>query len=195
MKHKISLLCDVPITAVVSAVDAASIYEIPVLLHEQGLDSNRLRDLAASTAREYASTSRPGQVFSRVDNATEIGSHRHHRQVRRPARCLSLRCRVAPPRRLLLRRANRDRMDPGRRRGRPRQRDRSQPPRWNRDPGRLWHPRASRGRSRPPTTRENNLPCLGICLGLQVMVIDFAGPSSASTRRTRPSSTSTRPTR
>ena len=35
---KISLLCDVPIEAVVSAVDAASIYEIPLLLHEEGLD-------------------------------------------------------------------------------------------------------------------------------------------------------------
>ncbi len=38
LKRKISLLCDVPIEAVVSAVDASSIYEIPLLLHEEGLD-------------------------------------------------------------------------------------------------------------------------------------------------------------
>jgi CTP synthase len=38
LKRKISLLCDVPIEAVVSAVDAPSIYEIPLVLHEEGLD-------------------------------------------------------------------------------------------------------------------------------------------------------------
>jgi CTP synthase len=39
LKRKISLLCDVRVEAVISAVDAASIYEIPVVLHEEGLDS------------------------------------------------------------------------------------------------------------------------------------------------------------
>jgi len=39
LKRKISLLCDVPIDAVISAVDAASIYEIPLVLHEEGLDA------------------------------------------------------------------------------------------------------------------------------------------------------------
>jgi len=38
LKRKVSLLCDVPIDAVISAVDAASIYEIPLVLHEEGLD-------------------------------------------------------------------------------------------------------------------------------------------------------------
>jgi CTP synthase len=39
LKRKISLQCDVPMAAVVSAVDSASIYEIPLVLHEQGLDA------------------------------------------------------------------------------------------------------------------------------------------------------------
>ena len=39
LKRKISLLCDVPVEAVISAVDAASIYEIPLVLHEEGLDA------------------------------------------------------------------------------------------------------------------------------------------------------------
>ncbi len=39
LKRKISLLCDVPIEAVVSAVDAANIYQIPLVLHEEGLDA------------------------------------------------------------------------------------------------------------------------------------------------------------
>ena len=39
LKHKISLLCDVPFNAVVSAVDARNIYEIPLVLHGEGLDA------------------------------------------------------------------------------------------------------------------------------------------------------------
>jgi CTP synthase len=38
LKEKISLLCDVPISGVISAVDAPSIYEVPLVLHEEGLD-------------------------------------------------------------------------------------------------------------------------------------------------------------
>ncbi|HWF20619.1 MAG TPA: CTP synthase [Acidimicrobiales bacterium] len=39
LKRKISLLCDVPIEAVVSAIDARNIYEIPLVVHEEGLDT------------------------------------------------------------------------------------------------------------------------------------------------------------
>ncbi len=38
-KDKISALCDVPPEAVVSAIDASSLYEIPLMLHEEGLDT------------------------------------------------------------------------------------------------------------------------------------------------------------
>jgi CTP synthase len=38
LKEKISLLCDVPISGVISAVDADSIYEVPLILHKEGLD-------------------------------------------------------------------------------------------------------------------------------------------------------------
>jgi CTP synthase len=46
LKRKISALCDVSMEAVVSAVDAPSIYEIPLVLHEQGLDAFICRTLA-----------------------------------------------------------------------------------------------------------------------------------------------------
>src|SRR5665811_1093670 len=39
LKRKISLLCDVPIKAVISAVDEESIYDIPITLHHEGLDT------------------------------------------------------------------------------------------------------------------------------------------------------------
>ncbi len=39
LKAKISNLCDVPVRAVVNATDARNLYEIPLILHEEGLDS------------------------------------------------------------------------------------------------------------------------------------------------------------
>src|SRR4051795_3336317 len=39
LKRKISSLSDVPVTGVVNAADAGSIYEIPLVLHEEGLDT------------------------------------------------------------------------------------------------------------------------------------------------------------
>ncbi|GAB3662629.1 CTP synthase [Actinocorallia lasiicapitis] len=45
IKHKISLMCDVDRDAVVSAVDAASIYDIPKVLHAEGLDAYVVRRL------------------------------------------------------------------------------------------------------------------------------------------------------
>jgi len=45
VKRKISLMCDVDAEAVVSASDAASIYEIPKVLHSEGLDAYVVRRL------------------------------------------------------------------------------------------------------------------------------------------------------
>ena len=45
VKRKISLMCDVDTEAVVAAVDAPSIYEIPKVLHEEGLDAYVVRRL------------------------------------------------------------------------------------------------------------------------------------------------------
>jgi CTP synthase len=39
LKRKISNLCDVPPAAVVNAADARNIYELPLVLHEEGLDT------------------------------------------------------------------------------------------------------------------------------------------------------------
>ncbi len=45
LKEKISLLCDVPISGVISAPDAPSIYEVPLVLHHEGLDTELARHL------------------------------------------------------------------------------------------------------------------------------------------------------
>ena len=52
IKRKISLFCDVPLEAVVSAADAKSIYEIPIVLEEQGLTEYILRRLGIETCRK-----------------------------------------------------------------------------------------------------------------------------------------------
>ncbi len=45
IKHKISLMCDVDAGAVVTAADAPSIYDIPKVLHREGLDAYVVRRL------------------------------------------------------------------------------------------------------------------------------------------------------
>ena len=45
LKRKISLMCDVDTEAVVSAADAPSIYDIPKVLHSEGLDAYVVRRL------------------------------------------------------------------------------------------------------------------------------------------------------
>ncbi len=45
IKKKIALFCDVPLEAVISAPDARSIYQVPIILHRQGLTGYLLRRL------------------------------------------------------------------------------------------------------------------------------------------------------
>ncbi len=69
LKRKISLLCDVPIEAVVSAVDAANIYQIPLVLHEEGLDRYLLDLLEIDLAGHPIDLSRWEHLVDQVDAA------------------------------------------------------------------------------------------------------------------------------
>ncbi len=70
LKRKISLLCDVPIEAVVSAIDAPSIYEIPLVLHEEGLDDVVCRTLGIDTASHPIDLVEWEDLVHRVDTAS-----------------------------------------------------------------------------------------------------------------------------
>ena len=68
LKEKISLLCDVPISGVVSAQDADSIYRVPLILAGEGLDrelAHHLRIDAEPDLGEWTS------LVERIDAATD----------------------------------------------------------------------------------------------------------------------------
>jgi len=66
-KRKIALMCDVDEDAVVNAVDVPSIYDIPSMLNEQGLDAYIVDKLGLDTAEEVDWT-RWGKVLQAVHN-------------------------------------------------------------------------------------------------------------------------------
>ena len=102
MKRKISLMCDVEADGVVAAPDAPSIYDIPKVLHREGLDAYVVRRLGLPF-RDVDWTVW-GDLLDRVHHPDETVTHRAGRQVRRPARRLPVghrgaaRGRVRPPR-------------------------------------------------------------------------------------------------
>ena len=69
LKRKISLMCDVDAEAVVAAPDAPSIYEIPKVLHAEGLDAYVVRRLGLSF--HDVDWTQWGDLLDRVHNPAE----------------------------------------------------------------------------------------------------------------------------
>lgn len=69
LKDKISLLCDIPIDAVVSAPTAECIYEVPLLLHAEGLGDVVARHLGLEGHEEDLSEWE--EMVSKIKSATE----------------------------------------------------------------------------------------------------------------------------
>jgi CTP synthase len=68
LKEKISLLCDVPISGVISAIDAPSIYKIPLVLHKEGLDAELATHLRIDAEPDLSEWE---TLVERIDRATE----------------------------------------------------------------------------------------------------------------------------
>ena len=51
-KEKLALFCNVKREAVVQSIDASTIYDVPLLMHEEGLDAVALKKLALSNQKE-----------------------------------------------------------------------------------------------------------------------------------------------
>ncbi len=172
LKRKISSLCDVPVDAVVNAADADSLYDIPLVMHDEGLDRvvcdifhlpptppdlTEWRDLvdrvAAATFPVHVGiigkyVSLPDAYLSVVESLNHAGFH-HGADV-------TIDWIEAEDVERLLASGRLSSLDgiviPG-----------------------GFGERGIEGKiAAARFARENNIPCLGLCLGMQVMTVEFA---------------------
>jgi CTP synthase len=68
LKEKISLLCDVPMSGVVSAPDVESIYKVPLVMHKEGLDRELAHHLRIDSEPDLTEWN---GLVERIDNATD----------------------------------------------------------------------------------------------------------------------------
>jgi CTP synthase len=192
LKRKVSLLCDVPVEAVISCMDAPNLYEIPLTLHEEGLDSYVFRLLGFDPERYPLDLSDWAALVRRVEAATRpvrvglIGKY-----VNLPDAYLSVvealrHGGYAHGARIELEWIQAEEVEGLLAAGRLNDLDGIV------IPGGFGE-RGLEGKITAATyAREHDIPCLGLCLGLQVMVVDYArnvaGLSGASSRELDPSS-------
>ena len=174
LKRKISLMCDTDAEGVISCPDAPSIYDIPKVLHSEGLDAYVVRRLGPALPRRgLDGVGRPARPGARAE-----ADGRRSRWSASTSTCPTPTCRS--PRRCAP--AGSPTAAGCRSAGCPR--TTARPPRARR---RRWPAstasaspagsasaasRASSARIRH--TRTNGIPTLGLCLGLQCMVIEYA---------------------
>jgi len=173
LKRKISNLCDVPPSAVVNAADARNLYEIPLVIHEEGLDDYvcRLLDLAPDVEPDLTAWEalvervdaavKPvrigliGKYVSLLDAYLSVVEALKHGGFHHGAKVEIDWIQAEEVEGLLASGRLRD-LDgiviPG-----------------------GFGERGIEGKIAAATfAREEGIPCLGLCLGLQMMVIDFA---------------------
>lgn len=68
LKRKISNVCDVPEANVINAADARNIYELPIILHEEGLDTVACDTLRLDTTLDLSSWE---EFVERVENSVK----------------------------------------------------------------------------------------------------------------------------
>ena len=174
MKAKISLMCDVDQEAVVTAADAPSIYDIPKVLHRQGLDAYVVRRL--DLPFRDVDWTQWDDLLRRVHEPRRRGHDRAGRQVHRPARRLPVGRRGAARRRIRERRAGQAAL--GRRRTTARPTAGAAKHLGDVDgicvPGGFGIRGIEGKLGALKYARERGIPLLGLCLGLQCMVIEYA---------------------
>ncbi len=171
LKRKISRLCDVPVAGVVNAADADSLYEIPIVLHDEGLDrficdhlrldvpDADLQQWSALVERVYSTDRRVrigliGKYVSLIDAYLSVVEALKHAGIHHGAD-IDIEWIQAEEVEGLLADRIRD-LDgiviPG-----------------------GFGERGVEGKiAAAAFARENGIPCLGLCLGLQVMTIEYA---------------------
>ena len=172
LKRKISRLCDVPVAGVTNAADADSLYEIPLVIHDEGLDAfvcNHFRlvdvpepDLVewralvdrVFSAEQTVRVGLIGKYVSLIDAYLSVVEALNHAGIHHHTNIEIDWIQAEEVEGLLAERIRH--LDgiviPG-----------------------GFGERGIEGKVAAATyARENNIPCLGLCLGLQVMTIDYA---------------------
>jgi len=171
LKRKISNMCDVEERAVINAADVRNIYELPLILHEEGLDTHVCRTLQLDTDIDLSSwETLVGQVEAAVrpvrigligkyvelqDAYLSVVESLKHAGFHHGAK-IEIDWIQAEDVEGLLASGRLEHLDgmviPG-----------------------GFGPRGIEGKiAAAAHARENKIPCLGLCLGMQVMTIEFA---------------------
>jgi CTP synthase len=170
-RDKISLFSNVPEWGVISMWDVDTIYKVPRMLHEQGLDGLICDKLRLNTPP--ANLKRWDDLVYETEHPRGRGHHRHGRQIRRPQRQLQVAqrgaapCRHEEPCRVKIEYIDSETIGPT--------------PVSTAGPfdGILvpggFGKRGIEGKiATARFARENKVPYLGICLGMQVATIEYA---------------------
>ncbi len=172
LKRKISRLCDVPVAGVINAADADSLYEIPLVVHDEGLDSFvcdhfRITDLPEPdlvewkalvdrvfSAEQTVRVGLIGKYVSLIDAYLSVVEALNHAGIHHHANIEIDWIQAEEVEGLLAGRIR------------------------NLDgiviPGGFGERGVEGKIAAANYARENNIPCLGLCLGLQVMTIEYA---------------------
>ena len=172
LKRKISSLCDVPVAGVINAADADSLYDIPLVVHDEGLDNflcdllrigpiepdlDAWRELVAKVgaAQTPVKVGIIGKYVTLVDAYLSVRESLHHAGIQDGAK-VEIDWIQAEDVEGLLAAGRLSDLDgiviPG-----------------------GFGERGVEGKiAAAGYARENDIPCLGLCLGMQVMTIEFA---------------------
>ena len=172
LKKKIALFCNVEPDAVITAIDVESIYEVPLHLHEEGLDDRVLEKLGIWTGAPYI---KPWEeLVERIKNPQHqvvIGITGKYVELKESYKSLHealVHGGIANNAKVELRYISAEDLESG-------------------DPAELlagcdgilvpggFGSRGTEGKIRAITyARENKVPFFGICLGMQLFVVEFA---------------------
>jgi CTP synthase len=172
IKEKISLFCDVPTTAVISAPDADSIYRVPLILEEQGLTDFLMKRLELPTTSEDLKEWRA--FLSRIDNPTReievaiVGKYTHLKDSYLSHIEALNHCSALTQSKIKIRWVEADDENPGGTIAQLKGVDGIVVPGG-------FGKRGAEGKIEAAGyARENKIPFLGICLGFQMAVAEFA---------------------
>lgn len=173
LKEKISLFCDVEADSVISASDVDSVYEVPLLFHEEGLDAKVIEKLNIWTgAPDLSNWKNIVKILKNPKEEVEIGIVGKYVHLKDSYKSLNeaiVHAGIANNCRVHIRYIDSEEIE-----------KKSSPSKFLKDLDGIIVPggfgkRGIEGKILAINyARVNKIPFLGICLGMQLMVVEFA---------------------